>query len=248
MRQTLVPFLQLDSPRDHSHSYRLSRPLDGEAVYNAVIALLAQGHTLGRTRYNHPPEEKWEGAPPILPLTHPIGPGDRVIAASRPPLFEDKEKHPKVMKPGYTELEEPLCRAWLPFFKDIVRTTFHIAPHLHEEFEEGFESRSYVDVGARQGSPYRRLLGVKRPKEPRTCVFLLNLDDFYRGAALTSFFGMDGVSGLVFSLMLRERHPEWLETKGFRMVELVGTKIPPRTDDLSFSDAWEAISILHVAP
>jgi hypothetical protein len=56
---------------------------------------------------------------------------------------------------------------------------------------------------------------------------------------------MCGLSGLILSLLLRERHPDRLAKPGIRMVELIGTRIPRRMEDLSFTDSWEVVSLFH---
>jgi len=87
-----VPWLNLDPPRDHSHKHRVSRTLDTEAVFNLVTTLMEMGHKRDRTLYNHPPQR--DTPERMLPLKRSLGPGHKVIAGSRPGLFEDRTAYP----------------------------------------------------------------------------------------------------------------------------------------------------------
>jgi len=77
----------------------------------------------------------------------------------------------------------------------------HSAQHVRHgsvpspKLSAGFRNRWHAEGAPRQGNVYRWLAGGRKamPKEPRTPVFLLNTQDFFRGAAPTSIFGMDGV-------------------------------------------------------
>lgn len=245
--ETLVPWLDLDSPRDPGHQHRVSRTIDTEAVYNLVNALTPLGHRCGRTLYNHPPkadapeEERW------LKFQRKFDASIRLIRASRPVLDEDASANPRVRKPAYTELEQPFHESWRPAFAIIRRNILVLAPHLRRLLPPGFESRGHIEFSQRQGSRYTKLAG-RLPKEPRTAVFVLSKPDFYQGASLTSIVGMCGLSVLIWSQLLSERHVEWLTRPGLRMVELIGTRIPPRAEDLGYTDEWQAVSLFHVEP
>jgi hypothetical protein len=243
----LVPCLFLDSPRDQSHKYKVSRTLDTEAVFNVASAFQSRGYRLGRSLYLHPPPERTPDEERAFPLTRKLSRGIRLVFGSRPGLDDNPEDNPRVMKPSFTELEELFLKVWRPRFRKLARPMLVLPPELSDLLPAEYANRDHIEFSQRQGSSYQRLSGgKKRVPKNRTCAFLLNLDDFYKGAALTSFFAMDGVAGLIWSELLRDRHAKWLTQPGFRMVELIGTKIPERMEDLSFVDAWEAVSLRHV--
>ena len=246
-QDVLVPCLFLDSPRDHSHQYRVSRTLDTEAVFNVGIALQALGHRLGRTLYLHPPPERSRDPERPFPLTRKLSSEMRVLLGSRPGLNEDRLATNRVMKPSFTELEQPFQGSWRPYFKKLLRPMLVLAPEIAALLPAEYANRDHIEFSQRQGSSYSWLAGRKRLPKYHTCAFLLNQEGFYQGASLTSFFAMDGVVGLIWSQLLRDRHAAWLEEPGFRMVELIGTKIPRRMEDLSFVDDWQVVSLLHVA-
>jgi hypothetical protein len=54
-----------------------------------------------------------------------------------------------------------------------------------------------------------------------------------------------GLSGLIGSLLVSERYPEWLLQPGVRMIELIGTPIEPDAEDLSYTDTWQVVSLFH---
>ena len=242
----LVPCLFLDSPRDHSHTYKVSRTIDTEAVFHVVSALVALGHRLGRSLYLHPPTQ-----PPdegrAVPLKRKLSRGMRLVFGSRPRLDDDRRNHPRVRKPSFTELEQPFTKIWRPFFRKLLRPMLLLPPELSALLPAEYANRDHIEFLQRQGSAYKWLAGgKKRVPEHRTCAFLLNKDDFYQGAALTSFFAMDGVAALIWSQLLLERHADWLTQPGLRMVELIGTDIRGRMEDLSIVDHWQAVPLFHV--
>jgi hypothetical protein len=243
----LVPSLFLDSPRDHSHKYKVSRTLDTEAVFNVASAFPSRRYRLGRSLYLHPPPERTPDEQRAFPLARKLSPGMRVLFGSRPRLDDNPKDNPRVMKPSFTALEELFTKAWRPRFRKLTRPMLVLPPELADLLPAEYANRDHIEFMQGQGSGYKWLAGGRnRVPKLRTCAFLLNKEDFYQGAALTSFFAMDGVAGLIWSQLLRDRHAEWLTQPGFRMVELIGTKIPGRMEDLSFVDDWEVVSLLHV--
>lgn len=245
--ETLTPWLDLSSPRDASHLYRVSHSIDTEAAYNVASAYQAMGHVLGRSLYNHPPQPNTPECERMLPLQRKLGPTVRLIRAGRPATHENRAEHRRTRKLGSTELEGPFHELWRPVFEPQRRDLLILTPRYRDLLPAEFRNRWHIEFHDRQGSRYRHLAGGRSamPKEPRTAVFLLNKPDFYQGASLTSFFGPCGLTGLVFSLMLRERHSDWLLQPGLRMVELIGTRIPRRSEDLGYTDAWQAITLFH---
>jgi hypothetical protein len=246
-RETLVPWLDLAAPRDESHRPRVSHTIDTEAAYNVAAAFQARGHVLGRSLYNHPPEPGTPESERLMRIRRPLGPGVRLIRAGRPALHEDRGANRRTRKLGHTEIEVPFHALWRPVFPILRRNVMVLAQPFRDLLPPEFQSRGHVEFLERQGSRYTHVVGGRRamPKEPRTAVFLLNKPDFFRGASLTSFFGPCGLTGLIFSLMLRERHSDWLRKPGLRMVELICTKVPRRTEDLGYTDAWQAVSVFH---
>jgi hypothetical protein len=243
----LVPCLFLDSPRDHSHKYKVSRTLDTEAVFNVASAFPSRRYRLGRSLYLHPPPERTPDEERAFPLARKLSRGIRLLFGSRPGLDDNAADNPRVMKPSFTELEELFLKLWRPLFRKLARPMLMLPPEISALLPAEYANRDHIDFMQGQGSGYKWLSGGRRRvPQHRTCAFLLNKEGFYQGASLTSFFAMDGVAGLIWSQLLRDRHAAWLTQPGFRMVELIGTSIPRRMEDLSFVDSWQVVSLFHV--
>ena len=73
--EVLVPCLFLDSPRDHSHKYKVSRTLDTEAVFNVASAFPSRRYRLGRSLYLHPPPERTPDEERAFPLARKLSRG-----------------------------------------------------------------------------------------------------------------------------------------------------------------------------
>lgn len=247
-RDVVVPCRYLDHPKP-THRYKASRTIDTEAVDNVVATLVSMGHESDRSLYlQPPPPTKEPGATPqLVPLKRKLTSRTRLVVGSRPALYEDPTANTRTRKRSEHELEHPFHEVWLPKFDMIRRNVITVSEEVKAQFAPEFRNRSHVEVLQRQGSRYTRLAdGPKLPRGTRTCGFLLNRRNFYKGAALTSFFAMDGVAGLILSLLIGERHPEWLEEPGFRMVEMIGTHIPGHNEDLAFIDDWQIFTLAHL--
>lgn len=249
-KQAIVPSYYLDSPKP-DHVYRVSRPLDSEAVGYGMQSLISMGYTRGYSIYFHPPEPSHDPAVPprIVPLGRALSPEKRILIGTRPALFEDPEAVPKPRKKCFHEIEAPFEDAWRPYFAMKRRNFLTLTPEYRALLPDAFADRWWIELYQRQGSRYKRLAGIPRPRnEQRTCAFILNRTDFYQGASLTSFFAMDGLANLIFAKLVSERHPKWFVEPGFRMIELVGTPLPKQIRDLDFADDWELVSLIHAAP
>jgi hypothetical protein len=244
--ETVSCWLDLAATRDKSHIHRASLTIDTEAAGLLKQAFVQQGARPGRSTYSHPRDPEADPTAPARKLLRPLGPGLRFVRASRPALHEDRVATNRVRKPGDTELENPFHAYWRPVFSFLRRNIVILAEHFADLLLEDFEDRRDLQVSVRMGSRYKRVGGVEvGPKEPRCAVFLMNVPEFHRGVALTSLFGMCGLSGLIGSQLVTERHPEWLTQPGVRMIELVGTPIPRDAEDLSYTDSWQVLSLFH---
>lgn len=190
------------------------------------------------------------------PIESRYGRGDLICRCTRLPLDDDHEVGPrKQLRRAHTALEHyelTAARSWLAYLD---RAEMGLAPRLRKLLPPGFESRSHITFSQRMWAAYRRLNGEKgkrgverRPAEPRTAAFVLNVAELWeQGPSLICVFAMDAAAAVGWSGILRYRHPEWVTTPGFRMVELTLTRLPDYIEDARFGLEWKEETLIHVA-
>jgi hypothetical protein len=226
---------------DRPHQVR-----DGKSEKQIGAALQRQGYTAGEDLLNFPPQpgQAWEGLAPVD--TSMCRPRDLITTHTRIPISDLEEGTRKQVPRGFTDLEQEIMDEWKPYVPSVSRLLVQLNERLHPKLPEGFENRRRMMIGEARCAPYKKLSRCdgSAPRryageELRTPVFKLRVNRMQkRNVGYLGIWGMDGQTTLIWSCLLRRRHPELLRKPGFVMAELVGGPVPERPFDLRWALDW----------
>lgn len=249
------PFFFMIQRRDKKRRLRPHQIVDSWPMWNIGAALAPLGYELGDARINFPPPaETYREPTQLVPVdTSEFHPDSLLMTTTRIPVGPEGDFKKQVSR-GYTDLEAELEEAWRQFVQISTRGRVlareHLAPRLPQGFENRFDMYFYQNV---EGAPYRLLGAIGEPRRPfadaklRTVAFLLRLPRLpRRGFGYLGVYAMSGPGILIWSHLLRERHPDLLREPGFVMAELVGDSIPEHRTDFRWIRDWRAEILLSL--
>ena len=242
------PFIYFQRLRK-DRQLKMASHVDVTALMLVADALYALGWSLGEIELNHPPIG--ETTPSQRFGIASFEPGALIVSATRPDL-EKKGAEPmackKTTQKGFTPLEVYIEAAWRMVLALCVRLKVEVHDFATPYFEQGYASRRNIDFIARGGAPYMGLpddLKFRRDSFVRTAAYVLRLRELWPGGpGYLGFFGMDSVTALIWSQLLRRRHIDLLQNEGFYIAELCGP-LPDRAPDLRWTLGWESRVILR---
>jgi hypothetical protein len=228
--------------------------VDVTAMMHVTDALYRQGYTLGEVQLNHPPAR--DTRPSEEFGLDAFEPGALVVSVTRADLeavgdepFDCK----KTVQKGFTPLEAHIEAAWRLYLYRCVRLQVTLHAWLTPYFSQGYQGRRNIAFSAREGARYAGLPGepsFRSGKSSPTAAYLLRLPELFPGGpGYLGVFGMDSLTALVWSQLLRHRHADLLQGEGLVIAELSGP-VPGRVHDLRWALGWESRIILRapVAP
>jgi hypothetical protein len=240
----LYPFLFYQRPRSIGRKVRVAYHVDAAALFNLVALLQREGFRLGELIFNYPPFAT-EADGPLVFEKADFAPGGLIVTATR---FERTRQYKKFVQRGFTPLERAIEDAWRPFIRDSARLQMVLESRAARHLKPGFESRANVTFFQGEGARYKEVLtprGFRKEKSRATAAFLLRVKELWPGGpGYVGAFGMDSTTTLVWSHLLRHRHPELLSQEGFVMAELSGPT-PGRVPNMKFADEWRSEVILR---
>ncbi|MBM4384507.1 MAG: hypothetical protein FJ091_14220 [Deltaproteobacteria bacterium] len=240
----LHPFLYYQRPRCEGRKVRVAYHVDVAALLNLAGALQRDGYLIGELLFNYPALAG--DADEALGFEKADFDADGLVATAT--RFERARQYKKFVQRGDTPLERAVERAWRPFILDSARLQMVLQPRAARHLKQGFESRANVTFYQGEGARYKELLtaqGFRKQKDRATAAYVLRVKRLWDGGpGYIGAFGMDSTTSLIWSYLLRHRHPELLREDGFAMAELSGP-IPGRVPDLRFSQEWRSEIILR---
>lgn len=223
--------------------YQVRDALAGEQVREA---LRREGYAAGESFLNFPPQprERCEGLAHID--TSVCRPRDLIGTYTRIPISDLDQGARKKVPRGFTDLEAEMMDEWRPYVSSASRLVVQLNERLHQRLPPGFENRRRMSIYESECAPYNELSrcdgSPQRPyagEELRTPVFKLRVTRMKeREVGYLGIWGVDGNATLIWSCLLRHRHPELLCKPGFVMGELVGGRVPGRPFDLRWTLDW----------
>jgi hypothetical protein len=246
-RPKYFPFFFPLSPRDSTREPRPPHSRDSLAAFLLGDRLSRDGFELGTFGFDTAPRANGQ-ASRTPAMRDKVARGDLLVTVGRlctHPEAELDEKKP--LRPPLTELGRAFAQAWIPYFREIVRSHIFLSPSLEARLPERYASRRIMWLSQREGSRYRALDGRTYAGECRSPVFALRLEELWPGGAgYLGAFGMDATMSLLWAQLLRDRYWDLVREPGFVMAELAGGEIPDPPTDIDFAREWNAEVVLHV--
>lgn len=233
---------------------RLYRCRDGMAFCELFAALAPEGFQYGTTWYFYPGDQSSSGEFP------PCQAGDAIVLPTRPPLDDPSDrKDPerwgprKIILRAGSAHEQAIFKAVRRFIKYGTRKRVQLTARAKALLRPEHRARmAFVEFYENRGNGHeysgaqiqRHFVGrghepVKPgSSRPSTIGFLIRVGPLpgLAGELIVSF-GMDGYSTLIWNRILRTRHPEWLQNRGFLMAELVFRQpVPDSPVTVEFAD------------
>lgn len=221
---------------------------DQEAMSNLIHVVAQHGFELGASILNFPPRKRCFDLLPLdslfnveLPFVEEC---DILCQATRPPLSDGHHHDRKRVEPSNTNLERAIFYHWWRYVSRCTRSSIVLRDTVAECLPKGFKNRqdmTFHQTGCRY--KYLQESGRSRsqenPEGDRTAAFLLRVDAIFPGGpGLIAAWGLNAVSTLAWSRMLRHRHSDLLDTRGLTMVELIPGKTPDRPSTYDYLDDW----------
>jgi hypothetical protein len=239
---------------------KLYRSRDGMA-FDELAAALAPDHAYATTIFFYP----HDGRP--LADFPALAPSDLLVLATRPPLDDPEGRDDpkrfgprKIILRNDSELERCLFKAARKFIKYGTRKRIQLTGQAKKLLRPEFRrTMGYIEFYENRGMGHeyfgaqiqRHFIGPGhepvKPEDsrPSTVGFLIR-ENLIPGADcdLILSFGLDGYSTLIWNRIVRMRHPEWLQNRGFLMAELVFKKpVPEKPLTPEFADDPDLIEV-----
>jgi hypothetical protein len=201
---------------------------------------------------NLPPQERnFELLPPAeqrvvdLPF---LGPNDRLLCTTRPPLSDFIQDDRKKVEPSNTSIEDTIFQHYWRYFDRLSRSSIKFSAQANaclprskrNRGEMGFHQFgcTYSSLGELHGK--RVAPGILRGT---TMGVLLSVEELWPGGpGFVGAWGLNAIATLVWNFLLRDRYSALLENRGLTVVELETADVPSRPDTYAWARDW------HVTP
>jgi hypothetical protein len=239
-------FYWLIADGDKKRNNRPFQVRDGLAGDQITEALRCQGFLPGEDFLNFPPPPGHQGDRIAKIDTSMCRKSDVISSFTRIPRSDLEQGARKKVPRGFTDLEEEIMDEWLPYVPSVSRLVVQLHERLHDKLPPGYENRRRMSLYEAEGAPYNELSACDGSAaraysgvEHRTPVFKLRVGKMQkRNVGYLGTWALDGNTNLIWSRLLRTRHPELLSKPGFVMAELVGGHTPGRPLDLRWVLDW----------
>jgi hypothetical protein len=250
------PFLSSAPRHDHTRAPNLAVIRDPVANVNLQIGLLEYGFDHGESILNFPPEKVNFDLLPEDELVHVEIPfaqeGDVLVLSTRPSLSDGDHGDNKKIEPSNTTIERAIYFHYWRYFARCSRAFVTLTEEAASFLPQGMKNRAEMTFFQQLGCHYMHLRSLdgqrsrREPMEEWTAAFLLRVDEIWPGGpGLVAAWGLNAISTLAWSAMLRDRCSSMLDRRGLTMVELHPTEAPDRPSTYDWLQSWAMRPVFH---
>jgi hypothetical protein len=244
------------APRhDHKRLPNLAAVRDSVANVNLQVGLIGHGFEQGESILNFPPDHVNFDLLPEDELLHVEIPfaqeGDVLAATTRPPLSDGDHGDNKRIEPSNTTIERAIFQRYWAYFARCSRSFVTLTEEAASFLPQGMKNRAEMTF-YQDGCRYQYLQALdgqrsrREPMEEWTAAFLLRVDQIWPGGpGLVAAWGLNAISTLAWSAMLRDGCSSMLDRRGLTMVELHPTEAPDRPSTYDWLQSWQMRPVFH---
>jgi hypothetical protein len=245
------------APRhDHSRVPHRAWVRDAVANVNLRVGLIGHGFELGESILKLPPDHVNFDLLPEDELVHVEIPfareGDVLAATTRPPLSDGEHMDNKKIEPSNSTIERAILAHYCGYFARCSRAFVTLNEEAASFLPQGMKNRAEMTFYQEDGCRYQYLQALdgtrsrRKPMEEWTAAFLLRVDQLWPGGpGLVAAWGLNAISTLAWSAMLRDGCSSLLDRRGLTMVELHPTEAPDRPSTYDWLQSWAMRPVFH---
>ena len=246
------PFLYAPPRLHHERPLSLVPARDSEANFELRMALHDYGYGFGTTVLNLPSQKRnfkllRPAEQRIVNLAF-LGPKDRFVCTTRPPLSDFIQDDRKKVEPSNTSIEDTIFQHYWRYFDRLSRSSIRFSEQANACLPRSKKNRG--EMGFYQfGCTYSSLGELDGKQLPpgilrdSTLACLLSVEELWPGGpGFVGAWGLNAIATLVWNFLLRDRYSALLENKGLTVVELETTDVPLQPDTYEWARDW------HVTP